>query len=347
MRSAILAARSVGRASASSKPLVCSDWVPPRDGGEALQRDAHDVVLRLLGGEGHPAGLGVEAQPQRALVLGAEALAHDRRPHPPRRAELRDLLEDVVVAVEEEGQARGEVVDGQAGVERRLHVGDAAAQREGDLLDGGAALLPEVVARDRARVPLRHVLVAVGEEVGGQAHRRHRRVDVVAARDVLLEHVVLRRPAQLLARDALLLAHELVEQQQHRGGRVDRHRRRDLVERDRVERRAHVVDRVDGHARAARPRPGSAGCRSPGRAGWAGRRPSTGPSSRAPAGSGSARWTPWPTRSPRTGASSTAACGTSRDAGRACRGTRPARPGAGPPAGRPRCRAARPRSPSP
>ena len=29
MRSAILAARSEGRASASSKPLVCSDWVPP------------------------------------------------------------------------------------------------------------------------------------------------------------------------------------------------------------------------------------------------------------------------------------------------------------------------------
>ena len=29
VRKAILAARSVGRASASSKPLVCSDWVPP------------------------------------------------------------------------------------------------------------------------------------------------------------------------------------------------------------------------------------------------------------------------------------------------------------------------------
>ncbi len=30
MRSAIRAARSVGSASASSKPLVCSDWVPPQ-----------------------------------------------------------------------------------------------------------------------------------------------------------------------------------------------------------------------------------------------------------------------------------------------------------------------------
>jgi hypothetical protein len=41
---------------------------------------------------------------------------------------------------------------------------------------------------------------------------------------------------------------ELVEQQQHGGRRVDRHRRRDLVERDAVEEQPHVVDRVDRDA---------------------------------------------------------------------------------------------------
>ena len=54
------------------------------DGGEALQRDAHDVVLRLLGGQRHAAGLRVEAQPQRALGLVAPKrsrmiVAHIRR----------------------------------------------------------------------------------------------------------------------------------------------------------------------------------------------------------------------------------------------------------------------------
>ncbi len=98
---------------------------------------------------------------------------------------------------------------------------------------------------------LRDPLGAVGEEVGRQPHRRLRRIDVVAARDVLLEDVVLRRPAQLLRRHALLLGDELVEEQQHRGRRVDRHRRRDLVERDLVEGDPHVLDRVDGHAGAA------------------------------------------------------------------------------------------------
>ena len=251
VRSAILAARSVGRASASSNPLVCSDCVPAAHRGEPLQRHPDDVVLGLLRGQRDAPGLGVEAQPPRALVLGVEALAHDPGPHPAGGPELGHLLEDVVVAVEEEGQARRELVDGQPGVEGGLHVGDPVGQRERHLLHGRAALLAEVIAADRDRVPAGDPLAAVGEQVGGQAQRAVRRVDEVAARDVLLEDVVLGGAAQLLGRDALLLAHQLVEQQQHRGRGVDRHRGRDLVERDPVERGAHVVDRVDRHAGAA------------------------------------------------------------------------------------------------
>jgi hypothetical protein len=78
----------------------------------------------------------------------------------------------------------------------------------------------------------RHPLRGVREEVGRDPHRRPRREDVVSACDVLLEDVVLHRPAELRGLDALLLRDELVEQEQQRGRRVDRHRRRDLAERD-------------------------------------------------------------------------------------------------------------------
>ena len=96
-----------------------------------------------------------------------------------------------------------------------------------------------------------HVLLAVGEQVGDQPHARLGRVDEVPARDVLLEDVVLDRAGELLARHALLLGDQLVEQQQHGGRRVDRHRGRDLVERDAVEGHPHVLERVDRHAGAA------------------------------------------------------------------------------------------------
>ena len=51
--------------------------------------------------------------------------------------------------------------------------------------------------------------------------------------------------------DALLLADDEVEREQHRCRRVDRHRGRDLAERDPGEERLHVRERVDRHALAA------------------------------------------------------------------------------------------------
>jgi hypothetical protein len=48
--------------------------------GQPLHRDADQVDLRLLRGELHAGGLGVEAQHHRLRVLRAELVAHDLRP---------------------------------------------------------------------------------------------------------------------------------------------------------------------------------------------------------------------------------------------------------------------------
>ena len=57
-------------------------------------------------------------------------------------------------------------------------------------------------------------------------------------------------PRRRVARDSLLLGHELVEDEQQCGGSVDRHRRGDLAERDPVEEDLHVGERVDRDTRA-------------------------------------------------------------------------------------------------
>ena len=84
---------------------------------QRLQRDADDVVVGLLRGQRAAGRLRVEPQLLRARVGRAEAVAHDPRPQPPRRAELRDLLEEVVVRVEEERQPLAEAVDVEPGVD--------------------------------------------------------------------------------------------------------------------------------------------------------------------------------------------------------------------------------------
>ena len=77
----------------------------------------------------HPAGLGVEADHLRALVSRPNLSRMMLRPEPARGAELRDLLEEVVVRVEEEGEPRRELVDSSPAAERRLGVGDRVGER--------------------------------------------------------------------------------------------------------------------------------------------------------------------------------------------------------------------------
>jgi hypothetical protein len=85
-----------------------------------VDRDPDQVDLGLLGRQLDAGRLGVEAQHPRPRVRGAEPLLHQPGPDPPRRPELGDLLEQGGAGDEEERHARRDVVDSQAGVERRM-----------------------------------------------------------------------------------------------------------------------------------------------------------------------------------------------------------------------------------
>ena len=107
----------------------------------------------------------------------------------------------------------------------RVHVLDRVRERERELLHRRRARLADVVAADRDRIPLRHLRGAEAEDLGDQREARPGRIDVRAARDVLLEDVVLDRAAERRARDAALLGDDDVHREQRRRRRVDRHRR--------------------------------------------------------------------------------------------------------------------------
>ena len=220
-------------------------------GRQGLERDAGQVVERLLGRQRDAGGLGVEAHPGRALVLGAVALGHQLVPDPARGAELGDLLEEVAVAVEEERQARREVVDPQPALERRFDVRHPVGDRERQLLDRGRTRLADVVAADRHGVPAGHLARPEFDGVGDEAHRRLGREQELLLGDELLEDVVLGRPLEAVARDAGLLGGHDVHRPDRRGRAVDRHRGGDPVERQAVEQDLHVGQARD--ADAARP----------------------------------------------------------------------------------------------
>ena len=220
------------------------------DSRESLEGGSDDVHLGLLRRQRDAGGLRMEAHQPGARVLGPVTVAKLARPDPAGGAVLRDLLEEVDVGVEEEGEARSEVVHVEAALHRRLHVGEPVGEREGELLGGGRAGLADVVAGDGDRVPLRHLTGTELDHVDAEAHRRLGREDPLLLRDVLLEDVRLDRPAETIVRDALLVGDADVEAEEHRGRPVDGHRGGDLVERDAVEEELHVFERIDGDALA-------------------------------------------------------------------------------------------------
>src|SRR5207245_9547950 len=123
-------------------------WCAPEDGGEGRDRDSDRVVLRLLRGERHARGLGVESELERLRLLRMEPLPHDPRPESAGGAELGDLLEQVDVRVEEERNLRRNRVDAEAAGPSRFQVRNSIREGEPDLLRGGRAGLADVVAAD-------------------------------------------------------------------------------------------------------------------------------------------------------------------------------------------------------
>ena len=215
-------------------------------GRHPLVRDADDVVVGLLGGQGHAGRLRVSAQPPARGALRPVHVAQVPGPDAPSRPELGDLLEEVVVDVPEEGETGREGIHVQAAADPLLHVREPVLEGEGELLRRGRPRLPYVVAGDGDRVEAGRVLARPLEGVGDDLQRGTWREDPRMLRHVLLEDVVLDRPSDLLERYSLLLSGDEQEAVEHHRRPIDRHGDGHLVQRDSVEQRLHVGEARDG-----------------------------------------------------------------------------------------------------
>ena len=98
------------------------------------------------------------------------------------------------MSVEEEAQPRRERVHVETRRNRCFDVGDRVSKCKREFLDGGRAGLADVIAADRNGVPRGQLGAGPFENVGDDAHRRPRRIDIGPARDIFFQYVVLNRP---------------------------------------------------------------------------------------------------------------------------------------------------------
>ena len=233
-----------GRPSASFHAGSCTAraaGVLRQGDAERLEHDALHVVLGLRLGEPERVHLHAVAEAAQLLVGDAVALGRDAVPQHAEGAQLAHLLDEADARVHEERDAPDDlgelVVAHLARLAHRVEHVDRGGERVRDLLDRRRARFLQVVRADVDRVPLRHVTHRVAHEVDGEPARRLGAEDVRAARQVLLHDVVLRGAREQRRVDAALLGQREVHAEQPHRGRVDRHRRVHLVERDALEQR--------------------------------------------------------------------------------------------------------------
>ena len=160
---------------------------------------------------------------------------------------LSDLHEVVHPDSPEEGQTRSELIDRDTSSDTSLEVLETVSERVSHLDVCRSTSFLHVVARDRDRVELRHVLRRVLEDVSDDTHREFRWVDVGVTHHELLEDVVLDRTSHLIKLSPLLQPSVDVECHDRKHSTIHRHRDGHLVEGDTIEEHLHILQRADRH----------------------------------------------------------------------------------------------------
>ncbi len=108
-----------------------------------------------------------------------------------------------------------------------------------------------VIAGDRNRIELRHLLRRVFDDVGDDAHRRRWRIYIGVAHHELFQNVILNGAGEFFGRNALLFTRDDEIRHDRDHGAVHRHRHAHLVERNAGKEDFHILDGIDGHTRLA------------------------------------------------------------------------------------------------
>ena len=224
-----------------------------------LDHDARDVVLGLRLGEAERIHLHAIAKQPLLGIGDAVALAGDLVPQFGEGAHLAHLGDEAQPGIDEERDAADHLAEfllrDLAGLLHRVEHRDRGREREGQFLHRRRARFLQMIGADVHRIPFRQFGRGEDRHVLDQPHGRRRRKHIGAARQILLDDVVLDRAGQRRARRALLVGDRDVERHQPRRGGVDGHRRVHRGERNFVEQRAHVAEMRRPARRPCRPRP--------------------------------------------------------------------------------------------
>src|SRR5579883_3378397 len=124
------------------------------NGGQGLNRNPNDIVVRLLCRQRAAGSLRMKSQDRGLRISAMESLRHHFVPDLSRGAIFRNLLEQIVMGIEEERKPRREIVNIEAAAKRPFDIFDSIVEREREFLQRRRSRFTDVISADGNRVPL-------------------------------------------------------------------------------------------------------------------------------------------------------------------------------------------------
>src|SRR5262245_12734074 len=119
----------------------------------------------------------MKSKHSRSRVAGLKSFRHNPRPQSACGPKLCDLFQKLIMRIEEECYARGELIDVEPAVNGRLHVSDRISESKGDFLRGGRTGFANVITGDRYGVPARGIARAISKDIRHYSEALSRRIN--------------------------------------------------------------------------------------------------------------------------------------------------------------------------
>ena len=131
---------------------------------------------------------------------------------------------------------------------QRIEDHQCIAEGIANLLGGTRAAFHVMVTAAIDRIPVRDALDGEANQLRGQSERNFGIEDRGPTRDELFHQIVLRGPTQFSPGNSVFLRYNQIQREHKWCGRVNRHRRVDLVERNTIKQLLHVAPMAQRNA---------------------------------------------------------------------------------------------------